>query len=240
MVIILGGAIGAGKDTVAKQLVAEFGFRTMAFAKKLKQLARLVFDYDEATLWGPSEARNAVDPRAATEAYWAEVHARLEDSVEILELVADLFADSDVTYERALEALVRLIDEDLRRQPALTCRYVLQRLGTEWGRALWPDVWLNGVGREVRAAPGDWAVTDGRFLNEADYGIAELGGRFVWVDASRRCPRKAEHKHASEPTPALFGDRIAAIVDNNADPAALLVRVRSLVHRLRNPKRPVT
>lgn len=62
-------------------------------------------------------------------------------------------------------------------------RRVLQHLGTEFGRAIDPDVWRNLARQKIKAAVAEGKhviLTDLRFQNEADL-IWELGGVVVKV-----------------------------------------------------------
>lgn len=63
MLIGISGLAGSGKDTVADFLVNDHGFTKVALADPLKRIARDVYDFTEEQLWGPSENRNAPDPR---------------------------------------------------------------------------------------------------------------------------------------------------------------------------------
>jgi hypothetical protein len=57
-----------------------------------------------------------------------------------------------------------------------TARYMMQTLGTEWGRrTIHNDIWINLWKRSVRQATGPVVVDDVRFPNEAEL-IRSLGG----------------------------------------------------------------
>jgi hypothetical protein len=62
------GHIGSGKDTVAEYLESKHGFRRISFAKKVKDVASLVFGWDRVMLEGNTPEsrawREVVDP------YW--------------------------------------------------------------------------------------------------------------------------------------------------------------------------
>jgi hypothetical protein len=99
-------------------------------------------------------------------------------------------------------------DEDLwgpsenRNRPdarwgGLTPRRALQTLGTEWGRALHPDVWIEQALRVMRGSRDCFVIPDVRFANEAD-AIRRAGGRVVRVlRAGAGLPGEAG-AHASE------------------------------------------
>ena len=57
------GQANSGKDTVAGYFVNNHNFVQVALADPLKRLGSKVFEFTEEQLWGPSEYRNALDPR---------------------------------------------------------------------------------------------------------------------------------------------------------------------------------
>ena len=63
MIIAFAGYAGSGKSTAAAHLVSRHGFREVALADPMKLFCRLVFGFSIEQLYGPSSARNAVDPR---------------------------------------------------------------------------------------------------------------------------------------------------------------------------------
>ncbi len=131
-IIGLTGRAGAGKDTVADCLVQHHGYAKHAFADPFKRFCQEVFGFTREQLWGPSELRNAPDPR------W----------------------------------------------DGLTPRRALQQLGTEWGRAMHPDLWVRSLlfawmrNRVERRESEFWVVPDVRFKNELQL-IRDSGG-VVW------------------------------------------------------------
>lgn len=246
----LAGNLGSGKDTVAELLKVRHGFVVVAFADELKRVARRLFMYSEYTLFGPSDVRNLVDARAAHASYWTDVARQMAAHAPY---VCGLFAAAPEPPpdEVVLRRLGALIDDCKTRSDVLTARYVLQRLGTEWGRSLWPKVWIHRVARDVAAIrrghaydridglsetpvgrPRGVAVSDTRFPNEG-YEIRGGGGRCIWVDADVRKPLPPELRHASEPTRAAFRvegptgvvDLIDYDIDNNGALEALPARV---------------
>lgn len=63
MIIGICGQAGSGKDTAADFLVKHAGFVKVAFADPMKRICQDVYDFTDEQLWGPSEKRNAPDPR---------------------------------------------------------------------------------------------------------------------------------------------------------------------------------
>jgi len=165
MIIGISGLAGSGKDTAADFLVHDFGFVKISFADPMKRAVADWFGWDEERLWGPSEKRNAADPRFTR-----------VDRVE--------------TEHGAVETTTQL-----------SARRALQFLGTEVGRELYRDVWVEyairqakrllesdgwdyarakGVFRSSRSRPGGVVIPDMRFRNEMD-AIKATGGKLVRV-----------------------------------------------------------
>jgi hypothetical protein len=187
-IILVCGPAGSGKDTVASTIAKNHNGVCIALADPMKRLAFDVFGFTELQLWGPSEFRNAPDPRFTdTRAgdTWAEVEKRMRT-------FAPRWLDSISLYpgKDNLSSLWSWIDSvrfEAFKRDELTPRYVLQTLGTEWGRGITRDVWINvgmrtaetllsggprynrtvGLTDDVGYHPPDFVViTDGRFRNE--------------------------------------------------------------------------
>lgn len=105
------------------------------------------------------------------------------------------------------EHIERMLEGDLKEESSVylmqqTPRYVMQALGTEWGRKLiddelWIDTWKRAVSIErSRAAnrANGIVVTDVRFQNEADM-ILAVGGKVYRVN---RFGNTSLDNHASE------------------------------------------
>jgi hypothetical protein len=135
MGILLGvsGLAGVGKDTAANFLVKEFDFVKISFADPLKRIARDVFDFTEQQLWGPSEYRNKPDKRyPRNHSYPPGIKM---NSKGVLTTPVCLCCGWDPG------SLVR--NESESPQCYLTPRYALQKLGTEWGRDCYENVWIE-------------------------------------------------------------------------------------------------
>jgi hypothetical protein len=55
--------MGAGKDTVANELVHSFGFVNIAMADPFKRFVQDVYKFSDEQIWGPSSGRNKPDQR---------------------------------------------------------------------------------------------------------------------------------------------------------------------------------
>jgi hypothetical protein len=135
MIISISGKANSGKDTIADHLVSKFSMRKIGLADPLKRFCKEVFDFSDDQLWGPSDLRNAPDFRYSKDP---------EDDG------AELTFSSARQYERTAQYLSTIPPEtvDIEEiRPSiigsyLTPRFALQTLGTEWGRACYPKVWL--------------------------------------------------------------------------------------------------
>lgn len=201
-VIALAGPKGSGKSTVADWLVKERGYVVLSLADQLKNLAKRFFPntLTMEDLYGPSERRErhfspADKRRAAVELQAANTWIRLDPDGR--DAMVQLFGDHD-PERNAVSFLTGAFDpiEEAFRSP----RTILQRLGTEWGRKVWDEVWLDAVRRTAMNNQSlRYVIPDCRFPNEAQYLKERLGADIFWVNASARLAGRAEDRHASEP-----------------------------------------
>ena len=63
MIIGLSGLAGSGKTTVANMLVKNHVFEAISLADPMKRFCKEMFGFSDEQLYGPSSARNAIDPR---------------------------------------------------------------------------------------------------------------------------------------------------------------------------------
>lgn len=103
-----------------------------------------------------------------------------------------------------LKAMLAVVGVDISEQGknavdarfGVSPRVLMQTLGTEWGRNLNPDCWLN-VWRSQLPPTGVVVVPDVRFENEAR-DIRELGGILIHVTRPVTADMLAVPTHASE------------------------------------------
>lgn len=79
----------------------------------------------------------------------------------------------------------------------ITPRIMIQTLGTEWGRSLFPDLWLRVWQHELDDGANVVTVPDVRFDNEAEL-IRSMGGTIVHVTRKPTADMLAVPAHASE------------------------------------------
>ena len=80
-------------------------------------------------------------------------------------------------------------------------RHLAQTLGTEWGRAVQPDLWLRLAANKMMMASREdaaaqFVISDVRFCNEADF-VRNLGGQ-IWRIDRKDAPRVRDHVSESE------------------------------------------
>ena len=105
----------------------------------------------------------------------------------------------------------------------LSFRRLAQTLGTEWGRALDPELWVKVARDRVRTAlerGKHVVVTDVRFDNEARM-IRDAGGRVVRIERPGADP-VLEHASEAGVDPAL----VSATIWNNVEQYEFEHRVR--------------
>jgi hypothetical protein len=113
--------------------------------------------------------------------------------------------------------------EDLLTEQPLSYRHMAQTLGTEWGRNLSPDFWLQIAGAFIadqrRRGERRFVVSDVRFVNEAQW-IKDAGGELWHIHRPSASPVRA---HASEAEIALI--EVDRVVNNSGSIDDLWTRV---------------
>ena len=139
MKIAIAGKAGSGKSTAANHLVAEYGFRKMALADKLKAICAL-----------HKEIYDNFDKD------WC-------DHQDLVRHVGDLFPEFSVGNSIAIVS--ELWETFVSRTPVDgKDRALLQYVGTDILRAYNPTVWVDYLVRAV--GTGNVVVDDVRFKNE--------------------------------------------------------------------------
>jgi dephospho-CoA kinase len=131
------------------------------------------------------------------------------------------------------------IKEDKTVLPGIgqTARYMMQTLGTDWGRNMVnPDLWLMLAGKRIMQMMQDIdksrvVVSDVRFINEAVL-IRDLCGIVVFIDSKSRTQDRLsqeESSHESESYLKCIYERSDVIVDNNGTMLSLHGRLDDLL-----------
>lgn len=80
----------------------------------------------------------------------------------------------------------RLEDQNFKEAPlgygwnGLTPRYLMQTLGTEWGRTIYDDIWVQATMSTLHPEKS-YIITDVRFPNEAE-AIKKVGGKVIRIN----------------------------------------------------------
>ncbi len=178
IVIALAGVRKSGKNTVGDLLESFHGFHQTAFATPLKQMAKIAFpQLTEDQLYGPSQHREdlldiplrGLDPRTG------KAMLQLRHGIPT----------QGPDRERAIEHAKRntyQAEDGVTYEGYLTPRLILQTLGTEWGRRIHADIWVdscwNNIIAQTETPWQKWVITDCRFKNEIQ-GIRRRGGVIV-------------------------------------------------------------
>ena len=169
--IVLCGVSRSGKSTLGDAFETHFGFAQTAFAEPLKQAAELIFGFDKAHLWGPSQLRE-VPYKDFEDAGWCfecdQPMAGPERDAAMREVgshAQDLALFRGQRVDHPDFWLCR--DCGTTRPRYLTPRTALQTLGTGWGRQLCPNLWAKACFRKMDA-DRRYVVTDCRFRNELE------------------------------------------------------------------------
>jgi hypothetical protein len=198
-IILLSGQAGSGKDTIASFLVKNHGAMAIALADPMKRFIRDTFGFSESQLWGPSSARNELVDGYGRQSRRDEIMSKIEKSGPVF--IAGVQPHQSSRWaQRWLEKWARdLLESTESSGGRLSARKTLQTFGTEWGRRVSRDIWIDYAVRmsrlllgggfaysategiyddETKMGPNMVVITDGRFRNE----VAEvliLGGH-VW------------------------------------------------------------
>lgn len=228
--VALAGRKSSGKSTIALWLAQKHGYRELSLARELKDLALALLPRTLSTevVDGHSELRDRAFTHDQIRTAAQEIQAAgtfLRHDPDGKEWITRLFGDAPkpVSSRAAADALSLAFDPYQVR--LASPRAILQYLGTEWGRSLWDEVWLNAVRRTVEEnRDAAFVVPDCRFPNEARYLKGRLGGSVYWVEAAARIGPSTD-KHASEPTRAEMLGYCAGEIDNNGGALELAARL---------------
>lgn len=209
-IVLLVGQANSGKDTVANIICKHYNGQSLALADPIKRLAKFIFDFEDRQLWGPSSTRGEAPDRFNHQKSWCQYQESwqmaygkvlLAEALLLGPEVSKFFPESFAFASlELLKAWVCELQESLVEQnKVLTPRIALQSLGTEFGRALAPTMWIDvakgninkllqgstaysqqsGVVQSDKSC--DWVViSDGRFENEIQ-AIKSMGGVVVEI-----------------------------------------------------------
>lgn len=147
-IIALFGVAGSGKTTLSEYLQEKWGYIPVSFAAKLKEAAKLVFNFSDDDLYGASSKRETPYPRFTFTGRCLPCAVQCEQEAPLSPWKCP---QCYKTYPTAV-----------------TPRMALETLGTEWGRALCLNVWIQSLFDSMDTTKR-YVIADGRFFNENDY-----------------------------------------------------------------------
>jgi hypothetical protein len=215
LILGIAGKAGSGKDTVCDYLAAKHGFAKVSLATPLKVLIHRVFPKIPAdNLYGPSHLRNAPveDYPLSGLCPSCGVIMRHDENADLL----DRFSCGAC----------------LAKWPEhLSARVALQTLGTDWGRRLYPDVWVDYLFAHLTPSETPLlCISDVRFPNEVR-AVLRNGGRVAKV--TRPTGELPASGHASETSLDGFGDGLFdTVLRNEGSKDDLYVLVDEMLRRI--------
>lgn len=216
LIAILGKA-GAGKSTLAEEMISQHGGICVSWADPLKQLCIELTDMPAYNAFGPSEAREVVLDIKFPDV--KESLARLKESFTFAKLGLPVGPAS-----AALASWVQDCHNFIATKGGITARFALQRLGTEWGRGLDPEVWVRtGINTGLQyLEDGIDAVyyPDTRFANEV-IAVKKTGGVVLGIVGVETTAGGHDSEKGIKAVPAHFLD---AVFDNSARHKSCLTR----------------
>lgn len=191
-IVLIVGQAGSGKDTVANILAKEYGGARIALADPIKDLARSLFGFTDEQLWGPSELRGQTMPVPKDLTRWSldRIYSSKRpiwhaDYVKWLDNLPDRCGPS---HKRRAH-FKTWVETHIQGREVVSARHVLQTLGTEFGRNLYRDVWVDVALDRAQKMLSDTLnknnlviISDGRFRNEV-LAVKKLGGSVLSIVA---------------------------------------------------------
>lgn len=217
-IVLVVGQAGSGKDTVANILANEYGGARIALADPIKDLARSIFGFTDEQLWGPSELRSQTVPVPKDLTRWAPDRVYSGNKPiwhsDYVKWLDDLPDKCGLPSKR--EAHFKCwVDNHIRGREVVTARHVLQTLGTEFGRNLYRNVWVDITLNRAQQMLSDTlnknnivVISDGRFRNEV-LAVKKLGG-FVLNVVDPNSVSTETHPSEAEQTsiPSFWFDQV--------------------------------
>ncbi len=158
-IIAILGKAGAGKSTLAEELQRQYGGVCVGWADPLKALCIELTGLPEENVYGPSEKRE-IPCKTPFFINRASSIIRLNSS--------SVFRLLDIPQGRAEAGLIEWVDRCQAFEAehgGLTARFALQQLGTDWGRALDPDLWVKaGINTALKLLGGGYEYTNRKLV----------------------------------------------------------------------------
>lgn len=233
MILGISGLAGSGKDTFAQLLAKQHGFEVLSLADPIKRICRDVFGFTDEQLWGPSAERSRPDTRYKRPCLPCQKTGLLMDGGTFDEDLNEIVGGHTAPCP----------DCAGKGYTYLTAREALQTIGTDIGRSLYRDVWVEYAIRQARklennphlhSAPDSLSgckvydgryydltrevmvcIPDVRFRNEID-GLRAAGAKVVRIRRLGAGLKGAAGAHPSESEQGRIPDDVFDyVVENN-------------------------
>lgn len=184
-IISFSGNLGSGKDTVGQDAISYLtskGYKAekFFFSEALKRFCVDVLGLNESHVFGTQEDKNKV------------THLKWEDMPGVVITLDENIKDFSIVKVGLDSIPTKLI---AHRPGYMTVREVLQFVGTEIGRRMYDNVWIDATFRKIQKSDCDFVIfTDARFHNELDY-LRKYGAVLVYL---LRQPIRVGLEHSSE------------------------------------------
>jgi hypothetical protein len=241
MIIGIGGKKGAGKNSAAKLLTENYGFKEYSLAQPLKQLAATVFDMSYDSFDNP-ELKDLLFERPVT-----------VDSTDVYEIVRqcmlllnlDGFKKSEETVTKHMMKRIVKKNNTTLQMPQMqgnqqtmpvqfqksveyktfeSPRKLIQFIGTELIRdCISPYFWCRVLDNKIKDQE-NVVITDIRFFEEREYILYKKG---LLILIERPSETEATDKHSSE-TSLGSRDEYHYTIQNDSDLSALTHRLDAL------------
>lgn len=198
------GKAGSGKDTVAKVLADVYDGCTIALADPIKDIARTIFGFTDRQLWGPSEARSEeiVNPRHSRYDFDIKPPVVLPWHSDYLKWIAGLGGKEMLATN--VNRFKTWWYTHISGRKTLTARHVLQTLGTEFGRKIDQNIWVNMALKRADDILVDAfnqkqavVISDGRFRNEV-LAVKRAGGTVIHIVDPQETIAMDKHQSEAE------------------------------------------
>jgi hypothetical protein len=158
-ILALSGEQEVGKDTFAEPLIKR-GFIQGSFAKNLKDMCIQIFDLSDFLVNHPEGKRTRFRvPRDFTSKRYRQIIKWMAKTHDISD-----FGLAITETER--ELIHRPVRETGKPRKFHTAREILQFVGTDVIRRIFPDYHMDVLRMKLESTPGNWVITDARFENE--------------------------------------------------------------------------
>lgn len=184
------GFARSGKDTVGGYLIENHGFQKISFAKLIKDICRMTFDFSEEQLYG--SLKDVPDERYPFEG----ICVRCGTAMDFHPARDSMWSCPSCGWDY--------------NHHHITPRLPQQTLGTEWGRRLMSGIWTMATFNHIAKSDHDkWVIPDVRFRNEIQ-AIQDRGGEVI-----RLLRGEAQHTHQSEQEMAeMANNEFDWVIDN--------------------------